>query len=91
MKKTDLILNLAEQSTLPKAKVKVCVDAILSTITDGIVSGERIEVRGFGSFYRKHQKARLGVNPKTGEKAETEEKYMPFFKAGKLLKEIVNN
>ncbi|MBA5248626.1 Integration host factor beta subunit [hydrothermal vent metagenome] len=91
MKKTDLIFNLSEQSTLPKAKVKTCVDTILSTLTDGIVSGEKIEIRGFGSFYRKHKKARLGINPRTGEKAQVEAKYTPFFKPGKLLKEVVNN
>jgi len=91
LKKADLILNLSEQSTLPKATVKTCVNSILSTLTDGIVEGERIEVRGFGSFYRKYKKAHLGINPKTSEKTQVEEKYTPFFKPGKLLKEVVNN
>jgi len=91
VKKTELILNLSEESTLTKAEVKSCVDAIIGALTDAIVSGEGVEVRGFGSFYRKHKKARLGINPKTGEKTQVSAKYLPFFKPGKSLKEVVNN
>ncbi|WXU00866.1 MAG: Integration host factor subunit beta [Catillopecten margaritatus gill symbiont] len=91
MKKTDLILNLSEKSTLSKADVKTCVNAILMALTDGIATGEGVEVRGFGSFSRKHKKARLGINPKTGERTQVDAKYTPFFKPGKSLKEVVNN
>ena len=90
MKKTDLIFELAESSTLSKVEVKVCVDTILTALTKGIVSGEGVEVRGFGSFYRKHKKARLGINPKTKERTQVGEKFMPFFKPGKSLREVVN-
>ncbi|NYT26562.1 HU family DNA-binding protein [Candidatus Thiodubiliella endoseptemdiera] len=92
MKKTELILSLSEQSTtLLKAEVKTCVDTILLTITDGIVSGEGVEIRGFGSFAKKHKKARIGINPRTGEKTQVGAKNMPFFKPGQSLKEVVNN
>jgi integration host factor subunit beta len=91
LKKTDLILNLSEKSTLPKAEVKTCVDTILSILADGIATGEGVEVRGFGSFSRKHKNARQGINPKTGKKTSVDAKFMPFFKPGKLLKEVVNN
>ncbi len=90
MKKTDLIFELAESSTLSKVEVKVCVDTILTALTKGIVSGEGVEIRGFGSFYRKHKKARLGINPKTKERTQVGEKFMPFFKPGKSLREVVN-
>lgn len=91
MKKTDLILDLSERHTLSRIEVKACVDTILTTLTSGIVSGENIEVRGFGSFHKKHKAARLGVNPRTGEKTQVNAKFMPFFKPGKSLKEVVNN
>jgi len=47
-------------------------------------------VRGFGGFYKRHRKGRIGINPKTGEKTEVAEKFVPFFKPGKFLKEAVN-
>lgn len=87
MKKTDLIFELSQRSALSKT----CVNTILAALTDGIASGEGVEVRGFGSFHRKHKSARLGINPKTGERTEVEAKFMPFFKPGKSLKEVVNN
>ena len=55
-----------------------------------ITSGKGVEVRGFGVFYKRHRKGRIGINPKTGEKTEVSEKFVPFFKPGKLLKEAVN-
>ncbi len=90
MKKTDLIFQLSENSSLFKVEAKACVDTILTALTDGIVSGEGVEVRGFGSFYRKHKKARLGINPKTKERTQVEGKFMPFFKPGKTLRVVVN-
>jgi integration host factor subunit beta len=47
-------------------------------------------MRGFGGFYKRHRKGRIGINPKTGEKVEVDEKFVPFFKPGKFLKEAVN-
>ena len=54
------------------------------------VSGKGVEVRGFGGFQKRHRKGRMGINPKTGEKTQVSEKFVPFFKPGKLLKEAVN-
>ncbi len=90
MKKTDLILSLFNNSNLSKADAKASVEIILESLTQGIVSGEGVEVRGFGGFYKKHRKARLGINPKTGERTQVGEKHVPFFKPGKSLKEVVN-
>ncbi|CAC9590532.1 Integration host factor beta subunit [uncultured Gammaproteobacteria bacterium] len=90
MKKTDLIQNLTENSNLAKSDIKHMVDLILDRITQSIVSGEGVEIRGFGAFIKKHRKARQGVNPKTNERTKVEAKYVPFFKPGKSLKEMVN-
>jgi len=90
MKKTDLISDISNHSRLSKADAKASVEVILEALTQGIVSGEGIEVRGFGGFYKKHRKARLGINPKTSERTQVGEKFVPFFKPGKLLREVVN-
>jgi integration host factor subunit beta len=90
MKKTDLIFNLSSHSDLSKADAKASVEVILEALTQGIVSGDGVEVRGFGGFYKKHRKARLGINPKTSERTQVGEKHVPFFKPGKSLREVVN-
>lgn len=90
MKKTDLIQQLTEHSHLQKTEVKLAVDLIINQITQSIVSGEGVEIRGFGGFMKKHRKARQGINPKTSERTQVGEKYVPFFKPGKSLKEMVN-
>ena len=90
MKKTDLIEEISKQSKISRSESKFCVEVILEELTLAIASGERVEVRGFGCFYKRHRKARIGINPKTGEKTEVAEKFVPFFKPGKLLKEAVN-
>ena len=90
MKKTDLVQNLTENTSLPKSDVKLAVDLIIASIAQSIVSGEGVEIRGFGGFLKKHRKARQGINPKTSETTQVEEKYGPFFKPGKSLKEMVN-
>ena len=71
-------------------KYKQSIEIILEEISSAIVSGRGVEVRGFGGFQKRHRKGRLGINPKTGQKTEVAEKFVPFFKPGKLLKEAVN-
>ena len=90
MKKTDLVLNLSNNSDLSKTDAKAAVEIILESLTQGIVSGTGVEVRGFGGFYKKHRKARLGINPKTSERTQVDEKFVPFFKPGKSLREVVD-
>ena len=90
MKKKDLIDVISKQSKISRLESKLCVEVIVEELTLAIVSGEGVEVRGFGGFYKRHRKRRIGINPKTGEKAEIAEKFVPFFKPGKLLKEAVN-
>jgi len=90
MKKTDLIEAISKQSKISRSASKFCVEVILKELTSAISSGEGVEVRGFGSFYKRHRKGRVGINPKTGEKTEIIEKFIPFYKPGKLLKEAIN-
>lgn len=90
MKKTDLIEAISKQSKISRSESKLCVEVIMSELTSAIASGEGVEVRGFGGFYKRHRKGRIGINPKTGEKTEVAEKFVPFFKPGKFLKEAVN-
>ena len=90
MKKTDLIISLSNKSELTKANAKASVEVILEALTQGVVSGKGVEIRGFGGFYKKHRKARLGINPKTSERTQVGEKFVPFFKPGKLLRAVVD-
>ena len=90
MKKTDLIEAVSKHSKISRLELKFCVEVILEELTSAITSGEGVEVRGFGGFYKRHRKGRMGINPRTGEKAKVSEKFVPFFKPGKFLKEVVN-
>ena len=90
MKKTDLIDVISKESRISRVDAKKLIEIILEEISSAITSGKGVEVRGFGVFYKRHRKGRIGINPKTGEKTEVSEKFVPFFKPGKLLKEAVN-
>ena len=90
MKKTDLIEAISKQSEISRSELKLSVEIILEELSTAIVSGKGVELRGFGGFYKRHRKSRIGINPKTGEKTEVAEKFVPFFKPGKFLKEAVN-
>ena len=90
MKKKDLIDVISKQSKISRSESKLCVEVIVEELTLAIVSGEGVEVRGVGGFYKRHRKGRIGINPKTGEKTEVAAKFVPFFKPGKFLKEAVN-
>ena len=90
MKKTDLIEAISKESRISRVDAKQLIQIILDEISSAITSGKGVEVRGFGVFYKRHRKGRIGINPKTGDKTKVSEKFVPFFKPGKLLKEAVN-
>ena len=90
MKKKDLIDVISKKSKISRSGSKLCVEVIVEELTLAIVSGEGVEVRGFGGFYKRHRKEKMGINPKTGEKTKVAAKFVPFFKPGKFLKEAVN-
>jgi integration host factor subunit beta len=89
--KSELIAGLAEANPhLRGADVEVIVGTIFDEITFALARGERVELRGFGAFTVKRRNARTGRNPRTGEAVPVDEKSVPFFKAGKELRERVN-
>lgn len=91
MTKSELIDNLANRLTqLPPKDVEFAVKTILEQMAGILAEGDRIEVRGFGSFSLHHRQARTGRNPKTGESVTLCEKYVPHFKPGKELRDRVN-
>lgn len=91
MTKSELIAGLAADNPhLRGADVEVIVATIFDQITAALARGERVELRGFGAFTIKHRDARTGRNPRTGEAVPVDEKSVPFFKAGKELRERVN-
>src|SRR6267142_7115538 len=90
MTKSDLIEKLAEQGKLSKKQAELIVAHVFDSMTAAMRAGDRIEIRGFGSFKVKHYKPYVGRNPKTGDKVEVKPKKLPFFKVGKELKELVD-
>ena len=91
MTKSELIDSLAEKHTdIPIVDVKAAVDVILEHKTQSLASGDRVEIRGFGSFNIRHIAQRVCKNPKTGEKLILPPKYKAHFKPGKELRARVN-
>ncbi len=91
MTKSDLVQKLSEQvTTLTKKECEVIVDTVFGNMKESLQRGEKIEIRGFGSFTVRVRRAKEGRNPKTGEKVSIPEKRIPFFKVGKELRELVN-
>lgn len=89
--KSELIAQIAmEQMQLPESDVELAVNSILEKMAQALAEGDRVEVRGFGSLSLHYRPPRLGRNPKTGEKVEVPEKYVPHFKPGNALRERVN-
>jgi integration host factor subunit beta len=92
MTKSELIEILSRnQSQLAYKDVELAVKTILETMGNSLANGERIEIRGFGSFSLHYRPPRMGRNPKTGEAVALGSKYVPHFKPGKELRERVND
>jgi len=91
MTKSDLIEAVAERTTITRSRAEAVVNCVFDAMTDALVRGEGIEVRGFGSFTVRQYKPYDGRNPKTGEAVHVASKRSPFFKVGKELKEMVNS
>jgi integration host factor subunit beta len=91
MTKRELIEKLAERiKDLSLKDSEIIVNTVFDSMTEALASGDRIEIRGFGSFQVKQRRSREGRNPRTGEKVDVESKQVPFFKVGKELKERVD-
>ncbi len=91
MIRSELIQKIADENPhLYQRDVEQIVNTIFKEITDALASGNRVELRGFGAFSVKKRDARTGRNPRTGASVQVEEKYVPFFKTGKLLRDRLN-
>lgn len=91
MLRSELVLKLTEANPhLKPEHLERAVSVILDEIGDALARGDRVELRGFGTFSVRHREARTGRNPRTGEPVEVEAKSVPFFKAGKELRARVN-
>lgn len=90
MTKSDLINALAARANITHSRAEQVVNVIFEAMTESLVGGEGIEIRGFGSFSVRSYKGYKGRNPRTGEPVEVAPKRLPFFKVGKELKELVN-
>jgi len=91
MTKSELILRLSELNPhLYQRDVEKIVTTIFDEITEALARGTRVELRGFGAFSVKRRDARVGRNPRTGASVDVTEKYIPFFKTGKQLRERLN-
>ncbi len=89
MNKSELILSIEEKSGLSKQDSKKALEAVLETITEELVSGNKVSIVGFGSFEVRMRNERVGRNPKTKEEIVIPASRVPHFKAGKALKDIV--
>ncbi|RMH40194.1 MAG: integration host factor subunit beta [Alphaproteobacteria bacterium] len=91
MIRSELIQRIAEENPhLYQRDVERIVNTVFEEIINALAEGNRVELRGFGAFSVKKRDARIGRNPRTGETVAVEEKYVPFFKAGKLLRDRLN-
>ena len=90
MTKAELVEKVASTIKLTKKETEVIVGIIFQSITDSLSEGDKVELRGFGSFRIRERNARIGRNPKSGEQVEVPAKKVPFFKAGKELRELVD-
>jgi integration host factor subunit beta len=91
MIRSELIQKIAEENPhLYQRDVERIVSTIFDEIVEAMARGDRVELRGFGAFSVKRRDARTGRNPRTGEAVDVEEKHVPFFKTGKLLRDRLN-
>lgn len=90
MNKSELVKNLADQVAISMDEASVVVNTFFDCMRSALMEGRRVEIRGFGSFKIKQYAAYAGRNPRTGEKVLVSPKCLPFFRAGKELKEFIN-
>ena len=91
MIKSELVQKLADENpNLFHRDIERIVSIVFDEITDSLARGDRVELRGFGAFSVKYRPARTGRNPRSGEAVDIEEKWTPFFKAGKELRDRLN-
>ena len=90
MTKADIVNEVSSMTGLSKVEVEVVIEGIIASISDSLKRGERVDIRGFGSFIIKQRAAREARNPATNEVVRLKERFIPAFKVSKILKENVN-
>lgn len=91
MTKADLIEQVAQLVEVTRKDSEVIVETIFDSVVRALRAGDKIEIRGFGSFRTRKRQGRIGRNPKTGDRVEVPAKTIPFFKPSKELKDLVNS
>jgi len=91
MTKAQLVEEVARTTQLTKKHAELIVNTVFDSIVQSLREGEKIELRGFGSFRIRQRGARIGRNPKTGDQVHVPPKRIPYFKPGKELKELLNH
>jgi len=91
MTKADLVEAVAEATELSRRSSEQVVTVFFDSIVESLCRGDKVELRGFGTFRLRHRRARTGRNPKTGESVHVPAKAVPFFKPGKELRRLVNS
>jgi integration host factor subunit beta len=91
MTKADLVEEVAKVTELTRKDSEVIVDTLFESVIKALRVGDKLEVRGFGSFRVRQRNARVGRNPKTGERVEVPAKRVPYFKPSKELKDLIND
>jgi len=91
MTKADLIEEVARITDVTRRDSEVIVETIFDSIVHSLRAGDKIEIRGFGSFRTRQRNSRVGRNPKTGDRVDVPAKKIPFFKPSKELKDLVNS
>jgi integration host factor subunit beta len=90
MNKADLIQSLKDSNNLSKSEAEAVINLFFNKMAEALAQGDRVEIRGLCSFFVKKYRGYTGRNPKTGEKVKVASKKLPFFKAGKELKDRVD-
>ena len=90
MTKAELIEGVSQAAELSRKDSETIVETLFSSIVSSLRSGDKIEIRGFGSFRTRQRKPRIGRNPKTGARVDVPAKKIPFFKPSKELKDVIN-
>ena len=90
MTKADIVNEISSKTGLTKIETEVVINSLVTSISDSLMRGERVDIRGFGSFYIKKRDAREARNPATNQVIKLSERFIPFFKVSKLLKDKVN-
>ncbi|HEY6291587.1 MAG TPA: HU family DNA-binding protein [Terriglobia bacterium] len=90
MTKANLVDEVTQAVELSRKDSETVIDIIIESIVKSLRAGDKIEIRGFGSFRSRQRKARVGRNPKTGERVEVPPKTVPYFKPSKELKDLIN-